>query len=302
MTTNPLSLFFRQYIDYIQLEKQLSPETVASYQHDISRYIDFLTDQKVTGWGNVSQRHLRGFIDLLSDIGLANTSLARNISSIKSFHQFLEAEQLSTANPAHGITLPKKSRTLPTVLTVSQIEALIDGIDTGASAGVRDRAMIETMYGSGMRISELLNLTYSQLYFDEQMVRIFGKGSKERIVPLSEHSIHWLQQYIRFARGDFVKVGKRPTVLFINQRGGLLSRMGFWKILKKHAVAAGLGDSDVHPHTLRHSFATHLLEGGAELRVVQELLGHADISTTQIYTHIDRSYLQDVYKSFHPRG
>lgn len=294
------ALYLRQYLDFLRLEKQVASNTINAYQNDITRYLQFLDDQNITSLKTVSQKEIRRFIDILNDIGLGASSLARNISSLKSFHNFLESEAIVEENPTHSIIIPKLSRSLPDVLSVTEIEELLALIDTKKASGVRDRAMLETIYGSGLRISELLNMSYQQLFLDDGLLRVYGKGSKERIVPLSEYSIYWIKEYLKFARNSFVKTGTQCPTLFVNQRGKSLSRMGFWKILKKYLLKSGI-QKDIHPHSFRHSFATHLLEGGAELRIVQELLGHSDISTTQIYTHIDREYLREVFNSFHPR-
>jgi integrase/recombinase XerD len=237
---------------------------------------------------------------LLNEIGLQSSSIARNLSAVKSFHRFLEQEGYSESNPSTVIQLPKSKRTLPTVLSVEDIEKILEIPDTSTASGLRDRAMLEVIYGAGLRISELLNLEIQHIYFEEEIVRVYGKGSKERVVPIGEYGISYLKQYLSLARRKFLPIGSSESKIFLNQRGKPLSRMGFWKILRAYVLEAGLS-KEVHPHTFRHSFATHLLEGGADLRVVQELLGHSDISTTQIYTHIDRNYLIQVYKSFHPR-
>jgi integrase/recombinase XerD len=204
------------------------------------------------------------------------------------------------ANPSAQLQSPKLDRTLPEVLSIHDIEKLFDAPDTSTYPGIRDRAMLELMYGAGLRISELLNLSMQQVYLKEEILRVYGKGSKERIIPLGGHAKHWLKKYLQISRNIFVK-GASVEEIFLNQRGSKLSRMGFWKILRKYVLLADLS-IEIHPHTFRHSFATHLLEGGADLRVVQELLGHSDISTTQIYTHIDREFLRETIHTFHPRS
>ena len=296
-----LTDYLKLYLDHIQFEKQVSDHTLTNYRHNILRYVQFLESLgKADNPDKITAKELREFIYLLSELGLESSSLARNLSAVKSFHQFMERESISKSNPTSGIKLPKVRRKLPDTLSVEEIESILDMTDTSIHAGVRDRAMLELMYGAGLRVSELLNLTSQNLYFDEEIIRVFGKGSKERIVPLGEYAIHWIQQYLKFARPNLVKRRGGVEELFVNQRGQKLSRMGFWKIVRKYVDLAGI-KKDIHPHTFRHSFATHLLEGGADLRVVQELLGHSDISTTQIYTHIDRQFLKEVYRSFHPR-
>lgn len=288
------------YTNYLRIEKQVSDNTLESYSHDLKRYLQFLENCDVLSLDRITQKNLREFIHLLNELGLASNSLARNISSIKNFHKFIVNEGIYDKNPTDGILLPKSSRKLPAVLSVEEIEALLEVIDIETAAGIRDRAMLEMIYGSGLRISELLSISYQQLYIDDGLIRVYGKGSKERVVPMSEFAIEWTKEYIKYARNKFVRTGMQSSELFVNQRGKGLSRMGFWKILRKYVDLCGLSH-EIHPHTFRHSFATHLLEGGADLRIVQELLGHSDISTTQIYTHIDRHYLKEVFNSFHPR-
>lgn len=292
--------YFDIYLTYLKIEKQVSENTLVNYTHDIKRYLHFLDQLNITNFDSITQKTIREFIHLLNELGLASNSLARNISSIKNFHKFIVNESIAKKNPTDAILLPKPKRALPTVLSVDEIEAILNVIDIQTAAGIRDRAMIEMIYGSGLRISELLNITYQQLFIDDGLIRVYGKGAKERMVPLSEFAIEWVKEYIRFSRAKFVKPSTQTPELFVNQRGKGLSRMGFWKILRKYVNLAGLSH-EIHPHTFRHSFATHLLEGGADLRIVQELLGHSDISTTQIYTHIDRQYLKEVFNTFHPR-
>ena len=212
----------------------------------------------------------------------------------------MENEEIIEGNPTTHISTPKIDRKLPDVLSIQEIETLFSVPDTSTFPGLRDRAMLELIYGAGLRISELLSLSVHHILFDDELIRVFGKGSKERIVPLGEHAKHWLIKYMSTARKTFVKQLDTEEI-FVNQRGKALSRMGFWKILKHHVEQSGL-IKEIHPHTFRHSFATHLLEGGADLRIVQELLGHSDISTTQIYTHIDREYLKETLHTFHPRS
>lgn len=291
--------YLKQYFSFLRIEKQVSENTYSSYENDLLRFISYLNSRSIS-LNNANSRHLRDFIHELNEIGLGSASLARNISSIKSFYKFLESEELVTVNPSAQLQSPKLDRTLPEVLSIYDIEKLFDTPDVSTSAGIRDRAMLELMYGAGLRISELLNLSMQQIYLEEEILRVYGKGSKERVVPLGEHAKHWLKKYLHVSRNIFLK-GASVEEIFLNQRGSKLSRMGFWKILRKYVLLADLS-VEIHPHTFRHSFATHLLEGGADLRVVQELLGHSDISTTQIYTHIDREFLRETIHTFHPRS
>ena len=293
--------FYQAFLDYLQIEKQSSINTIESYKNDLYRYLKFLDESgKNKNPNDISYKNIREFIHLLNEIGLESSSIARNLSTVKSFHRFLEQESYSSSNPSTAIQLPKTKRKLPSVLSIADIEKLLAIPDTSEAAGLRDRAMIEVIYGAGLRVSELLGLEMQHIYINEEIVRVYGKGSKERVVPIGEYAMKYLKDYLSMARRRFLPIGSTETKVFLNQRGKPLSRMGFWKILRSYVTKANLSN-EIHPHTFRHSFATHLLEGGADLRVVQELLGHSDISTTQIYTHIDRNYLIQVYKSFHPR-
>jgi integrase/recombinase XerD len=206
-----------------------------------------------------------------------------------------------TSNPMEKISAPKLSKNLPLVLSINEIDGMLSKPDTNNKLGLRDKALLVVFYACGLRVSELINLKLSSLYFDEEIIRVFGKGSKERLVPIGRSAIEWTKKYIKTGRPLLIKDLKSENYLFLNIRGAKLSRMGIWKIVDKYAKEAGI-TKEVHPHTFRHSFATHLLEGGADLRAVQEMLGHADISTTQIYTHVDREYIKQEHRQFHPRG
>ncbi len=234
-------------------------------------------------------------------MGLSSGSLARNISSIRGFFRFLNGEKITENNPTQNLERPKLSRKLPAVLTYKEVKQILSEPNVNRPLGLRNRAMLETIYASGLRISELLKLLEASVFFDNQILRVFGKGSKERLVPISKSALDWIRQYQEIARPVLNRKNKSEGILFLNVRGTGMSRMGFWKIL--NAILNKLEiKKEIHPHTFRHSFATHLLENGADLRAVQEMLGHADISTTQIYTHLDRSFLQQEYKTFHPRS
>jgi len=234
-------------------------------------------------------------------MGLGASSLARNLSSIRSFHLFLIGEDIVKEDPSVHVEGPKLRRYLPSVLTFEEVDSICNIIKTTDSFGLRDRAMIEVLYACGLRISELLSLLVREIYFQETFIRIIGKGSKQRLIPISSRALEWLKKYLDEGRPYLDKYRRAEGVAFLSTRGTALSRMGFWKILQKYTTACGIR-KEIHPHTFRHSFATHLLEGGADLRAVQEMLGHADISTTQIYTHLDRTYLQQEYRDFHPRA
>ncbi len=291
----------RSYIHFLKLEKNASLHTIDSYTKDLQRYLGFLERQGLTEIARVQRSHVTRFVGELYEAGLAARSIARNISSIKMFHKFLAGDGTVTDNPVEHLDTPRRSRTLPEVLSQDEVAAMLEQPDALKPLGIRDRAILETMYATGMRVSELVGIRRSNFYRDEEVVRIFGKGSKERLVPIGHQAIEWIDRYLKGVRGKLAKAGKGRDVLFLNARGGPLSRMAIWTIVQRSARAAGIR-KEVHPHTLRHSFATHLLEGGADLRAVQEMLGHADITTTQIYTHVDREYLKEVHKTFHPRG
>jgi integrase/recombinase XerD len=249
---------------------------------------------------DISSKTLREFVYHLKDLGLSPASIRRNISAVRTYFRFLLADGVVTRDPSERLETPKRWRTLPDVLTIDEIERLLAAPNLDQPFAFRDRAMLELAYGAGLRVSEWITLGVKDVLFEDMLVRVFGKGSKERLEPIGRKAIGAVATYVRELRPKLEK-GAGKGVLFLNARGEPLTRMGAWKILRGHVEAAGI-KKDVSPHTLRHSFATHLLEHGADLRAVQEMLGHADISTTQIYTHVDREYLRKVHKKFHPRG
>lgn len=290
------------FIDFLSIEQNLAQNTLESYRRDIKRYLEYMREGR--GYDNPSQivqKDISRFVQLLHAFGLGPRSISRNLSAIRTFHKYLMTEEIMKADPAEHVDLPKLPKVLPSVLEIQDMENILKQPDTLTPLGARDRAMLEVLYACGLRISELLTLKQTDFRSDAGFIRVFGKGSKERMVPVGQMAMDWVVFYQEKVRGRLAKSGKAEDVLFLNSRGRRFSRMGFWKILRKYVELAGI-QKNVTPHTFRHSFATHLLEGGADLRVVQELLGHADISTTQIYTHIDREYLKSVHKSFHPRG
>lgn len=291
----------RQYLNYLRFEKNLSDNSISAYQKDLERYIAYLNAQKLSRPEQIQSKHIRRLLQLLTEMGLSAASLARNLSSIRSFHLFLLSEEVIKSDPSEHVQGPKLGRHLPSVLTYDEIELLCHQIPTDNYLGLRDRAMIEVIYACGLRISELLSLLVREVYFKEEFIRIIGKGSKQRLVPISIRALEWIKKYLDTSRPLLDKHARSAGIAFLNIRGGPMSRMGFWKILNKYIQNTGIRKK-IHPHTFRHSFATHLLEGGADLRAVQEMLGHSDISTTQIYTHLDRSYLQQEYKDYHPRA
>ena len=293
--------YLNQYINFLRFEKNLSENSITAYKTDLERYLSYLQAQKLSRPGEIKSSHIRRLLQLLTEIGLSSTSLARNLSSIRSFHRFLIHEDVLKNDPSDNVDGPKIRRHLPSVLTFDEIELICQKIDTKNTLGLRDRAMIEVIYASGLRISELLNLLVREIYFKEEFLRILGKGAKQRLVPISIRALNWVRKYLDLSRPVLDKHQRSNGITFLNIRGTAMSRMGFWKILQRYIQESGLR-KEIHPHTFRHSFATHLLEGGADLRAVQEMLGHSDISTTQIYTHLDRSYLQQEYKHYHPRA
>jgi len=271
------------------------------YRSDVRQFLESVP-LAATSPAQVTRQTVQGYVRRLSSLGLASTTMARKLTSIRLFYRFLASDMKLEGNPADDLDLPRQRRRLPQVLTQDEVLRLITA---GASAprkpwALRSRAMLELMYGSGLRVSELLNLTASDVALSDRFVRVMGKRSKERVVPLGQYAIDAIHDYLNLSRPLYA--GKRTSpYLFLNHRGGRLSRMGFLKILRQCVALSGI-KRRVTPHTLRHSFATHLLEGGADLRSVQEMLGHASIVTTQIYTHVDREYLREVHRTFHPRG
>jgi integrase/recombinase XerD len=296
-----MDIFIREYLATLKLERNLSENTVASYKNDLSSLVNFLKDDGVDDPSVITSQKLVDFFGLLTKLGLSSRSSARYYSSIKGFFGYLFSNGYIKINPMEKLSAPKLSKNLPNVLNINEIEAILSSPDTSKKLGLRDKALLETFYACGLRVSELINLKVSDLFLNEDMIRVFGKGSKERYVPIGSSAIKWIEEYLKNSRPLLEKKAKSQHILFLNNRGTKLSRMGVWKIVYNYAELAGI-KKEVHPHTFRHSFATHLLEGGADLRAVQEMLGHVDISTTQIYTHIDRDYIKQVHRDYHPRG
>ena len=291
----------RMFLQFVTAERGLSDNTIAAYRRDITRYVEFL-DQKRDGARpkSATKEDVAVFFTWLRSTGLATSSLARNMSSIRMLHRFLNMEGLAEGNPTANLDTPKLERTLPSVLSRTEIERLLGAPDTGKPLGLRDRAMLECAYATGLRVSEMITLEMSDLYFDHGYVRVLGKGNKERLVPIGITAIEFVTDYIERVRPKLSNADS-GTSLFLNWRGRPLTRMAFWQMLKQYCKDVGI-TKRVSPHTLRHSFATHLLEGGADLRAVQEMLGHSSIATTQVYTHVDRERLKAMHREFHPRG
>ena len=285
---------------YESLERGASPNTVAAYRRDLRHLVDYLEGQGVAAPGAASAAVLREFVFRLKDLGLAPTSIRRHISAVRTYYRFLVAEGLVLRDPTDRLTSPKKWRTVPSVLTTSEMERLLAAPHADDPLAWRDRALVEFGYATGARVSEMVGVQVKDVLFDEGLVRLFGKGRKERLVPIGRRALGAVALYHREVRAQLEK-GKGRGILFLNARGTPLSRVGAWGIIKKLAKTAGI-TKRVTPHTLRHTFATHLLEGGADLRAVQEMLGHADLSTTQLYTRVDREYLRSVHRQFHPRA
>ncbi|HDP67006.1 MAG TPA: site-specific tyrosine recombinase XerD [Candidatus Marinimicrobia bacterium] len=290
----------QDFINYLTIERNLSGNTLDAYRNDLARYCQFLQAENIRRPDQIDIALIQKFISTLAEIGLAASSLARNFSSIRSFHRFLIGENIVQTNPTDLLQSPRLPAKLPKILDLSEIEAILAAIDINTNKGIRDRAIIETLYSTGVRVSELITLEMSNIFFQHNVIRVFGKGSKERIVPFGDRAKQYLKQYITAVRSLLLRHSRSGDVLFLNMRGAPLSRMGIWKIIQEYVKAAGI-KKKVSPHVFRHSFATHLLEGGANLRAVQEMLGHSDISTTQIYTHLDREYLIEQHRTFHPR-
>jgi integrase/recombinase XerD len=288
------------FLDYIAVEKGLLPNTVASYGRDLRAYIDTVESLGASDAGNIPPEAPEIHLVRLSKQHLRPSSRARALSAIKQFHRFLTREGIAAEILAKDLVNPKRSKKIPRVLTIDQVERLLGAPDMKTALGKRDRAMLELGYGAGLRVSELCGVELHDLKEEERLVLVRGKGKKERLVPYGRHAARALTNYLDSGRPHLA--GERVvSFVFLNRRGGNISRVGFFKNLKRYAAVAGI-ETAVSPHVLRHSFATHLLHGGADLRYVQELLGHADISTTQIYTSVDTRHLIEVHKAFHPRG
>ncbi len=297
---SPAAFHLELFRDFLALEAGNSPNTVENYLRDVRRFADWATRQGKAEPSAVHSAELREFVYQLKDLGLAPATIRRQISAIRTYYRFLVGEGHAARDPSERLESPKRWRTLPAVLTVAEVERLLGARATDERLAIRDRALLEFGYATGARVSELTRLTLQDVLFEDGLARIFGKGSKERIVPVGRRALGAVSLYAREIR-PLLDKGKTRGVLFLNARGTPLSRVGAWGIIKRAARQAGLSKR-VTPHTLRHTFATHLLEGGADLRAVQEMLGHADLATTQIYTHVDRDYLRSVHKTFHPRA
>lgn len=290
----------KEYLNYVAVERGCSRNTVLAYGRDLRSYVLGLRDEGITLPDQVTRDRIEGHVSRLRASGLSIASVERAISAIKGFHRFMVAERITTAHPAADLPLPKKPSRLPDVISREQAAALLDQPFPKTPAGQRDHAILEALYGCGLRVSELCGLDLRRVMLDEQVLRVVGKGDKERVVPIVGTAARALDDYLEHWRPCLVSPRVSTSAVFLNNRGRRLSRQSVHALVAKAGAVVGI--DGLHPHTLRHSFATHMLEGGADLRIVQELLGHADISTTQLYTHLDRSHLREVYLEAHPRA
>jgi integrase/recombinase XerD len=289
-----------QFLHYLTVEKGLSDNTIEAYHHDVGRFLGHLREKEIQDFSRVDRVNLRAFLAGLRRQGLSTRSIARNQAALRTFFRFLLLEGILESNPAEDLESPKTDRNLPEILTLREVEELLEQPDLKTPLGIRDRAMLETLYATGIRVSELIQLSIHQVNLEGGYALIYGKGSKERIVPLGSEAIQWITHYVQGVRMGLLR-GKESPSLFLGRSGKGMSRQRFWKSLKGYGQKAGIRKR-MSPHLLRHSFASHLLERGADLRSVQMLLGHADISTTQIYTHVTGERLKKVHKKYHPRG
>jgi integrase/recombinase XerD len=288
------------FLNYLVVEKGLSKNTLDAYGRDLARYLEFLEEKSITAPDRISSQLVIAFLEKLKDQGLCPRSRARKLVSLRMFHRFLLAESFAKKNPAAQVAAPKSLAKLPQTLSPTEVERLLSVPGKATCFDLRDRAMLEILYATGLRVSELVGLTLEDLQLDVGYLTAFGKRRKQRIVPLGETAREAVLDYLAMGRGELAgDVGS--GFLFLNRSGNGLTRQGFWKMMKRRALEAGIA-KNITPHTLRHSFATHLLDNGADLRAVQAMLGHADISTTQIYTHVTRERLKNIHQQHHPRG
>ena len=292
--------FVSEFINYLAVERGLAQNTLESYGRDLRQFQSYLQTSQMDILKDSSRSTILTYLNSLHNKGRAVSTISRNLAAIKSFYQYLVREKYLEKDPAANLESPKLEKKLPKILTVQEVEELLKQPDTILPAGLRDKAMLELLYATGIRVSELISLNISDINLDMGYIKCFGKGSKERIVPLGSIAARCVQDYVGRGRNKLVRTYEE-SALFVNHHGNRLTRQGFWKIIKKYAHEARIV-KEITPHTLRHSFATHLLENGADLRSVQEMLGHADISTTQIYTHVTKNRLKEVYDKAHPRA
>lgn len=288
------------FFDYLAVERGLAENTIVSYQFDLSSFETFLKDKSINLISQVTRHHITAYLMSLTQNKKNPATTARHLASLKAFFHFLTREKIIPEDPTENMETPKLAKNIPKVLSEKDVVLLLEQPDLKKPTGLRDKSMLELLYASGLRVSELINLNENDLNLELGYVRCFGKGSKERIIPFGSYAGEILEEYLKRGRDKLRKMPKEEA-LFLNFRGERLTRQGFWKILKAYGKSAGI-NLNITPHTLRHSVATHLLENGADLRTVQELLGHADITTTEIYTHLTRTHLKEVYENCHPRA
>lgn len=293
-----LKAYINEYLSYLKIERGLSDASISSYRQDLNQYNNYLTEKNVTSVKSITTETLVTFLQFLSIEGKSYKTIRRMQSTLRNFHQFLQLEQVSETNPALRLSTPKMEKDLPVVLTIEEMETLLASPDS-STQGKRDKVIMELFYASGLRVSELINLRLSDLNLAMGFIHVYGKGDKERIVPTTEYVSELLESYISNERISLLKDENIDT-LFLTNRGKGFTRQGLWKTIKKYVALSGIR-KNITPHTFRHSFATHLIENGADLRAVQEMLGHSDISTTQVYTQISASKIREMYKQFHPR-
>jgi len=289
-----------EFIHYLAVERGLADNTLDSYNRDLRQFLGFLENEKEGDLQKATRNMIMAYLLFLQKRGRATATVSRHLAALRSFYHFLLREKYIDKDPTINLESPKLEKKLPRILTVNEVEMLLSQPRGGDPAALRDKAMLELLYATGIRVSELINLEVNHINLDMGYIRCFGKGSKERIVPVGSLARKCVNEYLQRDRTKLIK-NRSEQALFVNQHGRKLTRQGFWKIIKKYAKRAGIA-KEITPHTLRHSFATHLLENGADLRSVQEMLGHADITTTQIYTHLTKGRLREVYAKSHPRA
>ena len=300
MSENFFNKYLEEFLNFLAVERGLARNTLLAYRRDLNKYLAYLKKKSIGDINGISRQEISNFMYAQKQGGLSANSISRGLVAIKTFHRFLVRERLAKDDPTHLVETPKLWKKVPEVMSPSEVESIIDAAQGKGWQVIRDKAVLELFYASGMRVSELSNLRIESLNFEIGYVRCIGKGSKERIIPIGRKAQEAVQKYSQKVRPKLIK-GQPVPYLFLSRLGKKISRQSIWKIIKQYARKAGI-KREIKPHTLRDSFATHLLERGADLRCVQEMLGHADISTTQIYTHVDRGRLRNIHKQFHPRG
>lgn len=291
--------FIETFLNYLSVERGLSNNTIISYRDDLNKYMDFISGLHIEALSRTTRNDVINFMLSQKDRGLAANSISRRLAAIKTFYRFLVRERILKTDPTSLIESPKLWKKIPDTLSLNEVDALLTQPDIRSKQGIRDRALLETLYATGMRVSEAVNLKLNNINLDVGFLRCIGKGNKERVIPLGKKAIHSLSRYLEASRPQFLNK-KESEFLFLSRFGKKISRQSLWKIIKRYARAARIKKT-IKPHILRHSFATHLLERGADLRSVQEMLGHANISTTQLYTHVNKDRLKTIHRTFHPR-